>query len=388
MADLREKMARVLGQPIAEAPKETPSETLGFVREETPLGPLHIRSRRFDAQDKLGRMPIAPAFTADAGTLALLALDPRLSACDLSRALYLDTETTGLAGGTGTVAFLVGLAYFEDEGRSLKIEQLLLRNLGEEAPILSRVAELMGQASALVSFNGKSFDGPLLRTRAVMNRLPPLVERPHLDLVHVARRLHRKRIGACDLSSIESKVLGFQREGDIPSHEIPPRYAHYLRTRDEGAISPIIVHNDWDIVSMAALVGLYGEPVERLDVEDLASLARTLKRSRSLDHAHEVAHVAVEGGGGGEALWARGEIAKARGDKALALADFEAALREVHDPRLRLELAKLYEHHAKEPRKALELVEKGTGESEAAVEKRRARLRRKVGGGSGGEGAG
>lgn len=377
--DLREKMARILGQPVLPATAaEASAEALGFVREETPLGPLHVRTRRFDGEDKVGRLEIGPAFVADMGMLALLALDPRLSSCEPSRALYLDTETTGLSGGTGTVAFLVGLAWFEEGGRSLIIEQLLLRQLYEEAPILDRLTRRIAEASLLVTFNGKSFDLPLLRTRAVMSRMNALPERPHLDLVHVARRLHRKRIGACGLSSIEANVLGFERRGDIPSNEIAPRYAHYLRTRDESALSPIIAHNDWDVVSMAALVGLYGEPIERLDLDDLTSLARTLRRARSLDRAEEVAQVAVEGGGGGEALWARGEIQKARGDKARALADFAEAIEEIDDPSLRLELAKLYEHHAQEPLLAWELVEKGTGEGLEATERRRARLLKKI----------
>src|SRR5690606_10056066 len=148
-----------------------------------------------------------------------------LAACDPRRALYLDTETTGLAGGAGTVAFLVGLSFLEDG--DLVTEQFLLRRMGEEAAIVARLSERIEQASMLVSFNGKSFDVPLLRTRAVMSRMPALPERPHLDLVHVARRLHKRRLGSCNLTTIEQRILGFRRQGDIPSSEIAPRYAHF-----------------------------------------------------------------------------------------------------------------------------------------------------------------
>lgn len=374
MDGLREKMARILGTEAAPKPvRETRGfGELPFVHEETPLGPLYVRSRRLPLAHCVGRAPIASAREARAEMLALLALDPRLSGCDPGRALYLDTETTGLAGGTGTVAFLVGIAYFDSD--SLVLEQFLLRQLGEEAPILERVASHVGKASMLVSYNGKAFDMPLLRTRAVMCRMNELASIPHLDLVHVARRLHRKRIGPCDLSSIESKILGFVREGDVPSNEIAARYAHFLRTRDESALSAIVLHNDWDIVSMAALVGLYGEPLDRLEPEDLPDVARTLKRARSLDLAGEIADKAVASGMGAEALRARGEIAKARGDKARALSDFAEAIELLDDPSLRLELAKLYEHFAKDFSNALRLVEEGTAEAPEALEKRRARL--------------
>lgn len=376
--DLREKMARILGTDApkeAEKPRDAFTE-LPFVRKETEHGALYLRRRRLDPAYRLGHADIAHASLANPEVLALLALDPELADCDPARALYLDTETTGLAGGTGTIVFLLGLAWFD--GSSLVLEQLLLRQLGEEAPILAFLAKRMRRASMLVSYNGKSFDLPLLRTRAVMSRMPALIEKPHLDLVHVARRLHRKRIGPCNLPAIESNILGFTREGDIPSNEIAPRFAHFLRTNDESSLAPIVEHNDWDVISMAALVGLYGEPLNRLSAMDLPSLARTYRRAGSLDAASVVAEEAVARGERGEALRVRGEIAKARGDKTRALIDFARALEEIDDPGLRLELAKLYEHHAREPLAALNLVYEGTGEGEEAERRRRARLEAKL----------
>ena len=356
-------------------------EALDFVEEDTPLGPLFVRRRHIELSMRIGRAELRPASQAAPEVLALLALDPELADCEPGRALYLDTETTGLAGGTGTVAFLVGLSFWENG--HLVLEQFLLRRLGEEAPIVERLSQRIEEASMLVSFNGKSFDLPLLRTRAVMSRMPALPERPHLDLVHVARRLHRRRLRSCSLSSLEQRILGFCRQGDIPSNEIAPRYAHYLRTDDAEPLRPIVEHNDWDIASMVALVGLYGEPLESLPVADWVALAGTLRRAGSLERAQEVAEAAVLAGAGGEAFRVRGEIAKARGDKALALADFTRALEELDDPALRLELAKLYEHHAKEFEAALKMVELGTGEGEEEVERRRARLLRKRGRGRG-----
>jgi hypothetical protein len=140
----------------------------------------------------------------------------------------------------------------------------------------------------------------------------------------------------------------------------------------------VVDHNYWDVISMAALVGLYGEPMGMLHEGDLVGLARTLKRARAFERAEEVADAALAGGAGVDALRLRGQIAKARGDRARALSDFETLAREVDEPWIRLELAKLYEHYVKAPDKALEQVQRGTGESEAAVDRRRARLERKA----------
>src|SRR5262249_49616164 len=152
-----------------------PHSELPFVCEPTAAGPLHVRSIRLSIAHRVGRIAVTDASTASGELLALFALDPELAGRDLARALYLDVETTGLSGGTGTVPFLIGLAWFEpeaeSEARRLVVEQLLLRQLGEEAPMLERVAERLRDASALVSFNGKAFDLPLLRTRFVMNRM-------------------------------------------------------------------------------------------------------------------------------------------------------------------------------------------------------------------------
>jgi uncharacterized protein YprB with RNaseH-like and TPR domain len=326
---------------------------------------------------RVGRVPLDAAAAASPEMLALLGLDPTLAGCDPRRALYLDTETTGL-GGSGALAFLVGLCWF-DASRGWILEQLLLRSPGDEPALLERVAELVEDCSLLVTFNGKSFDRPLLETRRLMNRMSPLPLRPHLDLLSVGRRLHKRRLGSCRLIHLESEVLGWVRnEEDVPGAEIPSRYAHFLRTGDGEALRAVVDHNAWDVVSMAALVGLYGEPLPELHCEDLVSLARTLRRAGDYDRALHVADVAVANGAGPAGLRARGDIAKARGDKALALRDYEALCAEVDDPAVRLELAKLYEHHLGEPSTALELVEAGTGETELAWMRRRSRLERKV----------
>jgi uncharacterized protein YprB with RNaseH-like and TPR domain len=381
LADLRARMQATLERSARRGlapPPPVDTVDLPFATADAPLGPLHVRLLRLSPAHRTGRAPVAPARTASMELLALLALDPSLAACSAEGALYLDTETTGLAGGTGTVAFLVGLAWWESG--TLVLEQLLVRALGEEGPMLERVAERLAAASVLVTYNGKSFDMPLLRTRFAMARMPAPVSPPHLDLLHVARRVHARRPGkGCRLVALERDVLGFERIDDVESGDVSACYLHFLRTGEARALLGVIEHNAWDVVAMAALVGLYGEPMHgELAAEDLVGVARTLRRAGALDRALATADAAVERAGTPESLRARADIAKARGDRARALEDFESLAAAVDDASVRLELAKLYEHWVREPARALEWADRGTGEAPDRALKRTERLTRKA----------
>jgi uncharacterized protein len=381
LEDLRDRIAHILARTGVAPQRADPSRgDLPFFLEHTDEGPLYVHRKRSGPAARVGRAALVSARFADPAMLALLALDPALSACDPARALYLDTETTGLAGGTGTVAFLVGLSWFDEQANAFTVEQFLLRRLGEETPILKRVAERIAAASMIVTYNGKAFDMPLLRARFVMNRLPRPVEPPHLDLLHVARRVHRARVGTRErtLLVIEHEVLGRVRIGDVSGGDIVARYAHFLRTGDEEALLGVVEHNAADVLSMVALLGLYGEPLGGLEPVDLAGVARVARRAGNLTVAAEVAEEAVSRGGGREALRARGDVAKARGDKARALLDYEALASEVPDDAVRLELAKLYEHHMRAYERALAVVDQGTGEAHEVLSRRRARLVEKL----------
>jgi hypothetical protein len=179
---------------------------------------------------------------------------------------------------------------------------------------------------------------------------------------------------------LEEQVLGFVREGDVPSGEVSARYLHFLRTGYETSLLGVCEHNAQDVISMVALVSLYGESLEgaALTPSDLVGVAQTFRRAGAHERAFEAATLASDRGAGPDALRARAEIARARGDKARALADLEALLSEVDCPASRLALAKLYEHHIKDPKRALDLVSLGIAEDEAGAGKRRARLTRKV----------
>jgi hypothetical protein len=207
------------------------------------------------------------------------------------------------------------------------------------------------------------------------------VEPPHLDLLHVARRVHSKRVKqGCRLIALEREVLGFVRHDDVESGDVSACYLHFLRTGEARALLGVIEHNAWDVAAMAALVGLYGEPLSGgLAADDLAGIAATLRRAGALDHALAAADAAVERGGASpELLRVRADVAKARGDRARALADFESLANAVDDPAARLELAKLYEHWVKAPARALEWAARGTGETPERAKRRADRLARKA----------
>ncbi len=205
-----------------------------------------------------GRFCIRDLVPLDMDRLAVLGNDPSLRGLDYRDALFLDTETTGLAGGTGTVAFLIGLGWFE--GDTFITRQLFARDYGEERATLFGLRELLKGRRFLVSFNGKAFDVNLLAARFIMNRMPdPLAGLPHLDLLHPARRLLSHRLADRRLGSLEAALFGFEREGDVPGSEIPQRYFDWLRRRDGRLIADVFEHNRLDILSLAALAANLAE---------------------------------------------------------------------------------------------------------------------------------
>jgi hypothetical protein len=172
--------------------------------------------------------------------------------CEPSDTLWLDTETTGLAGGTGTYVFLVGLGSFD--ATTFTIEQYLLRRLSAEGRFLSLIQESLARARHVVTFNGQRFDLPLLEARFILTRLRPIAIDLHTDLIHPARRLWHRVLGTHRLSTLEAEILGAPRGGDIPGWMIPQVYVQYLRSADRTALEPILSHNRSDLL---ALLGLH-----------------------------------------------------------------------------------------------------------------------------------
>jgi uncharacterized protein YprB with RNaseH-like and TPR domain len=191
-------------------------------------------------------------FEPDFDTLRLLAPDAPKEAADPSQWLFLDTETTGFSGGTGTYAFLVGVAWWDAGG--LEVEQFFMRDFNEEHSVLVALRERLAERRVLVTFNGKSFDWPLLETRYRMTRaITPRVPRAHLDMLHPARHLWRLHLGSVRLVELERHILGWERGVDVASELIPQMYFDFLRGGPPEPLIPIFRHNQMDLRGLAAL---------------------------------------------------------------------------------------------------------------------------------------
>jgi uncharacterized protein len=230
------------------------------------------------------------------------------------RVVFFDIETTGLSGGAGTLAFLAGCGWFEDEG--FRVRQFFLAGPSGERALLDALATELADASLIVTYNGRTFDVPFMEMRWAFHRAAcPTDDVPHVDMLPAARRLWRRRDavgddGGCSLTAIERAVLGVHRHGDVPSFEIPARYFHFLRTGDASGVAPVLEHNRYDLVSLAALMShalwLAGEgpeacrePAEQLALGQLYERAGDIPAAR---HAFEVAAASADRGSRREAL--------------------------------------------------------------------------------------
>ncbi|HEX7589182.1 MAG TPA: ribonuclease H-like domain-containing protein, partial [Anaerolineae bacterium] len=201
--------------------------------------------------------------------------------------VFLDTETTGLAGGSGTYAFLVGVGRYD--GETFRLLQFFMRDPIEEPALLAALTELLAPLDALVTFNGKAFDVPLLNARYITNRAAtPFKSVPHLDLLPLARRLWRDRLESRALKSLETHILGVARsEEEVPGFLIPQIYFDYLRNGDARPLKRVLYHNAMDVVAMAALLGhiaqMLDNPIEfatehGLDIISIGKLFEDLGR--------------------------------------------------------------------------------------------------------------
>ncbi len=186
---------------------------------------------------------------------------PKHRVGDADGLLLLDTETSGLAGGAGTTAFLVGLAAVRDE--TLVVRQLLMTAFGGERPLLEQTLAALSRTECLVSFNGKSFDLPLLRARTRLAALEWPEEPPHLDLLPVTRRRLREGWRDCRLRTAEQNALGFARETDLPGSEVPAAWQRWLQRGDAAALPRVFDHNRDDLRSLAGLLAVLARPTRR-----------------------------------------------------------------------------------------------------------------------------
>lgn len=169
------------------------------------------------------------------------------------RLVCFDTETTGLAGGVGTRAFMIGVLQWR--GAGLLMRQLYLTTIAGEAAMLRIFASWLAKDSVFISYNGRSYDAPLLKGRYRLNRLPcPFMDRDHVDLLYPTRRAWRGVWENCRLATIERNLLGIVRDDDLPGSEAPAAWLAYLRGHSATNLGRVIAHNDQDVVTLAALL--------------------------------------------------------------------------------------------------------------------------------------
>ncbi|HEV2029739.1 MAG TPA: ribonuclease H-like domain-containing protein [Candidatus Dormibacteraeota bacterium] len=300
---------------------------------------------------------------------------------------YVDTETTGLSGGSGTLAFVAAIARPIDCG--LRLAQIFLPQPGMEPAFLHALRDEIGAADVIATFNGGSFDLPLLRTRWVMTRMPgELTDLPHVDLLTLVRALYRHRLESCTLRMIEERVLGYERDDPIPSALVPDAYFDYVRAGSLELLEPALEHNRLDVISLVhlhsrLLLRLQGEA--DMDAADWLALGRHRFRRgaradgwRALRNATSLATGEASATAGlliSRRLLRRGSVSTA--ESLLAWLESSAA----EDIRVSIARARLVEWRRRDPHQALSIVEdaqRRMPDLAPDLEHRRARLRRKA----------
>lgn len=393
MSTLNDKFAHVSAlRPVRAARRTAPGLPLASDRLGERLGAVAQRNR-YGEHLVVRQWHTEPeACEANPDALRLLAPDAPEEAADPEQWLFLDTETTGLAGGTGTYAFLVGIAWWDAGG--LQVEQFFMRDHSEEHSLLLALAERMAERRVLVTFNGKSFDWPLLETRYRMTRqIRPRAPHAHLDLLHPARQLWRLRLESLRLSELErhilaeGKRLAWDRGTDIPSHLIPQIYFDYLRGGAAEPVAGVFRHNAMDLRGLAALAGkmlaLMAEP-ESVDGDplELYGISRLLYRRGEHGRARQLYERALGAGlSGAVSRAARRELAhlaKRERDYPRATSLWQELVDSASRGAARCapadgtleafeQLAIYYEHHAREPERAADLTREALSELRRAV---------------------
>ena len=305
---------------------------------------------------------------------------------DPRRVAYLDTETTGLAGGSGTYAFLIGVGALTGDGFELK--HFFMRDYAEESSQLAALSTHLKQFDVLITYNGRSFDQPLLETRYRMSRMaPPFARMFHFDLLYGARRLYKLAFDSCRLVELENQILGVERIDDVPGSMIPYLYFEFLRTKSAHRMWGIFEHNSFDILTLACLTGIIPRAFHApLDVPlhrgaEMVGLARWLRAAGRAGEAVVLLRRALAKGLPDaltwRTLWDCGLLEKKTGNQAGALALFTelTTARNPHQAEAFEELAKYYEHTDRNYALALDMTEEAQRLAPSpALSRRRERL--------------
>jgi uncharacterized protein YprB with RNaseH-like and TPR domain len=278
--------------PSAQTPQFEPQE-----RE-----PLQFTQNPYNLETRYGKITISSGLKISGDILACLSKDESFRNLDLSTALFIDLETTGLSGGTGTIPFNVGMGYYKDD--KFWVAQYFLGDLAEEERMLQEMTQFFAEMNfqSLVTYNGKNFDIPLLETRFILCRLPfPLSGLPHLDFMYPARNLWRHKYDNCRLSHLAHEVVRTGRTEDIPSSEVPWRYFQYLQTGNYDLIESVLYHNQEDILSLLGVViagaSIFIEEGEDClpDAMDLFGAGRVMEKLGDTEKSVEFFQKALDG---------------------------------------------------------------------------------------------
>lgn len=395
LAILRQRMARVMEQCAEKY--ETPAQPRRWHIDEWMPGEeietghgkhfeaetFYARHRRHGSADIGSLAELPPDLLETISNGSVRDIPPREWA-------FLDTETSGLAGGTGTCAFLVGVGRITPEG--FRVRQFFMRDHGEEASVLDALTRHLAPFRVLITYNGRAFDQPLLETRYRLNRARhPFDRLEHLDLLYGARRLWKLRFDSCRLVELEQQVLGFERQGDVPGALIPYIYFEYLRTGEMARLLPVFHHNAIDILTLACLTGIVpyafkdpaGAPLR--NGAEMAGLGRWLRDAGETEQARTLFRRAIDAGLPDQilfrTLWdvAALERKLGCGQAALEIWSDLAAAKNPFRPRALEELAKHYEHREKNHAMALEMTRTALAfEDSPALRKREQRLLRRL----------
>ena len=339
----------------------------------TRAGEAFVHEQRFAADYRHGHAPIK--LSAPLDVMSAWARDPRLNNLPIESFAFLDTETSGLAGGTGTYAFLVGAGRFMDG--EFVLQQFFMRDPTEEPALLEGLASFLAPCEALVTFNGKSFDAPLLKTRYILHQLPvPFTDYAHLDLLPLARRLWRDRLESRALKYLEENILEAPRSSEeVPGYEIPWLYFDYLRDGDARPLKGVFYHNAMDVVTMAALLShtaaMLADPFHEGIQHglDVIALARLYEDLGQWDVAARLFERGLEKALSQEDFWKTvsrlSVLQKRRGDFDEAIRLWEKAASEGHVYAY-VELAKYYEHKKRDPTLALKWTKSALKQVERA----------------------
>lgn len=374
MNDLRRRLQELARRQAAKQPSESASKSVALedvvdgAWHESPHGRCYLTERRFWGSYIHGGRRVDGLLAEPTAIWQPFVVGAGDQEFDPGSALFIDAEATGLGGGGSTYAFLVGMGRFE--GSAFVVRQLFMPDYENEPALLDLLGDALDASGGLVSFNGRAFDWPLLASRFVMGRRPvPGDELPHLDLLLLCRRLWRKTLPSCSLSSLEQHVLGLERSyEDIAGHLIPDIYRRYVEDGDAGPLDGVFYHNLVDVLSLVSLAQVAAE-IARDGLEmtdeplcDAYALGRLYEGTGRMEEATEAYHQAWRSGEqvswAWEAGWREALLHKKRGQYQAAA---ELWRRLVDGPRLApyVELAKYYEHRSKDLQEARRWVIEG-----------------------------